>query len=170
MFLLWCLNFYFWYCEWLSVFKGVCALLKKQSKWLIVGPCPNNFLKLSIMDDSKFKQVNQTLFKMFLLTRNNRRMKRFLNAMTMDLKVNWVSFVEAHYSRFQNYKYCATKAFIINYFPISLLFENHILAGSKVCLYTKLCFTCEHFSNPMRFDLPSVNTQMTPATFKLWYD
>ena len=70
---------------------------------------------------------------MFGLTRNSGKVKRLLKAVAMGLDMNCVSFIKVHGTRFQNHKYQAIKHLIINYLPVSSLFENYIESG-KVCL------------------------------------
>ena len=47
----------------------------------------------------------------------------------------YVAFVKSDGTPFQNHKYRAIKALIINYIPMSLLMENYIAVGSEA-LYT----------------------------------
>lgn len=82
--------------------------------------------------DSEFKSIDQVLLEMFTLTKNSGKVKRLLKVVAVDLDVTCVSFVKAHGTRFQNHKYRAIKAFIINYLPASLLFENYIESGNEV--------------------------------------
>ena len=56
----------------------------------------------------------------------------------MQLDIMYVAFVKSDGTHFQNHKYRAIKALIINYIPMSLLMENYIAVGSEV-LYT--CIT-----------------------------
>ena len=53
----------------------------------------------------------------------------------MQRDVMYVAFVKSNGILFQNHKYRAIKALIINYIPMSLLMENYIAVGSEV-LYT----------------------------------
>ena len=53
----------------------------------------------------------------------------------MQLDIMYVAFVKSDGTHFQNHKYRAIKAVIINYIPMSLLMENYIAVGSEV-LYT----------------------------------
>ena len=68
------------------------------------------------------------------MTRNSGKVKRLLKAVAMSLDMNCVSFVKVHGTRFQNHKYQAIKHLIINYLPVSSLFENYIKSGKEVCL------------------------------------
>ena len=52
-----------------------------------------------------------------------------------------------------NHKYRAIKAFITNWSPISLLFENYIQPGSEVCYYTKFSFIWDNYFKPFRLNL-----------------
>ena len=54
-----------------------------------------------------------------------------LKKIALDLDVMCVAFVKSEGTRFQNHKYRAIKALIVNYLPMSLLMENYIAAGSK---------------------------------------
>ena len=47
----------------------------------------------------------------------------------------YVAFVKSDGTQFQNHKYRAIKAVIINYIPVSLLVESYIAVGREV-LYT----------------------------------
>ena len=78
---------------------------------------------------------------MYLITRDSGKVKRLLISIEMQLHFMYVAFVKSDGTRFQNYKYRAIKALIINSIPISLLMENYIAVGSET-LYTciKLLF------------------------------
>ena len=112
--------------------------MKEDREWLIVIHCSNHRLELSMKDafelDSEFKSVDQILLEMFTLTRNSGKVKRLLKAVAVSLDMTCISFIKAHGTRFQNHKYWAIKASIINFLPVSLLFENYIESGNKVCL------------------------------------
>ena len=112
--------------------------MKEGREWLIVVHCSNHRLELSVKDafelDSEFKSVDQILVEMFTLTRNSGKVKRSLKAIAVGLDVTCVSFIKSHGTRFQNHKYRAIKAFIINFLPVSSLFENYIESGIEVCL------------------------------------
>ena len=112
--------------------------MKEGREWLIVVHCSNHRLELSNKDsfelDSKFKSVDQILLEKFTLTRNSGKVKRLLKAVAVGLAVTCVSFIKANGRRFQNHRYRAIKAFIINYLLVSLLFKNYIESGNEVCL------------------------------------
>ena len=112
--------------------------MKEDREWLIVVHCSNHWLELSMEDafelDSEFKSVDQILLEMFTLTGNSGKVKKLLKAVAVGLDVTYVSFIKAHGTRFQNHKYRAMKAFIINYLSVSSLFENYIESGNEVCL------------------------------------
>ena len=112
--------------------------MKEGREWLIVVHYSNHWLELSMKDafelDSKFKSVDQILLEMFTLARNSSKVKRLLKAVGVGLDLTCVSLIKAHGTRFQNHKYQAIKAFIINFLPVSSLFKNYIESGNEVCL------------------------------------
>ena len=82
-----------------------------------------------------FKEVDKALLEMYLITHDSGKVKRLLKSIAMRLDVMYVAFVRSDRTCFQNHKYRAIKALMINYIPISLLMENYIAVGSEV-LYT----------------------------------
>ena len=101
--------------------------------------CTNHQLELAMKDafsaDAAFKEVNKVLLEMYLITRDSGKVKQLLKSIAMRLNVMYVAFVKSDGTRFQNHKYRAIKALIINYIPMSLLIENYIAVRSEV-LYT----------------------------------
>ena len=104
--------------------------------------CTNHQLELAMKDaflvDAAFKEVDKVLLEMYLITRDSGKVKGLLKSIEMRLDVMYVAFAKSDGTRFQNHKYRAIKALIINYIPMSLLMENYIAVGSEV-LYT--CIT-----------------------------
>ena len=121
---------------------GVCILFREDREWLMVTHCTNHRLELAMKDtflaDAAFKEVDKVLLEMYLITRDSGKVKGLLKSIEMRLDVMYVAFVKSDGTRFQNHKYRAIKALIINYIPMSLLMENYIAVGSEV-LYT--CIT-----------------------------
>ena len=101
--------------------------------------CTNHQLELAMKDaflaDAAFKEVDKVLLEMYLITRDSGKVKGLLKSIEMRLDVMYVAFAKSDGTRFQNHKYRAIKALIINYIPMSLLMENYIAVGSEV-LYT----------------------------------
>ena len=99
--------------------------------------CTNHQLELAMKDvflaDAAFKEFNKVLLEMYLVTHD--KVKQLLKSIAMRLNVMYVAFVKSDGTRFQNHKYRAIKALIINYIPMSLLIENYIAVRSEV-LYT----------------------------------
>ena len=118
---------------------GVCTLFWGDCEWLMVIHCTNHWLELAMKDaflaDAAFKEVDKVLPEMYLVTRDSGKVKRLLKSIAMQLNVMYVAFVKSDGTCFQNHKYGAIKALIINYIPMSLLMENYIAVGSEV-LYT----------------------------------
>ena len=103
--------------------------------------CTNHQLELAMKDaflvDAAFKEVDKVLLEMYLITRHSGKVKGLLKSIEMRLDVMYVAFAKSDGTRFQNHKYRAIKALIINYIPMSLLMENYIAVGIEV-LYTCL--------------------------------
>ena len=118
---------------------GICILFREDREWLTLIHCTNHRLELAMKDaflvDAAFKEVDKVLLEMYLITRDSGKVKGLLKSIEMRLDVMYVSFAKSDGTRFQNHKYRAIKALIINYIPMSLLMENYIAVGSEV-LYT----------------------------------
>ena len=98
--------------------------------------CTNHQLELAMKDaflvDAAFKEVDKVLLEMYLITRDSGKVKGLLKSIEMRLDVMYVAFAKSDGTRFQNHKYRAIKALIINYIPMSLFMENYIAVGSEV--------------------------------------
>ena len=118
---------------------GICILFREDREWLTLIHCTNHRLQLAMKDaflaDAAFKEVDKVLLEMYLITRDSGKVKGLLKSIEMRLDVMYVAFAKSDGTRFQNHKYRAIKALIINYIPMSLLMENYIAVGSEV-LYT----------------------------------
>ena len=118
---------------------GICILFREDREWLTLIHCTNHRLQLAMKDaflaDAAFKEVDKVLLEMYLITRDSGKVKGLLKSIEMRLDVMYVAFVKSDGTRFQNHKYRAIKALIINYIPMSLLMENYIAVGSEA-LYT----------------------------------
>ena len=107
--------------------------------WMFDGDtqCTNHQLELAMKDvflaDAAFKEFDKVLLEMYLVTHD--KVKQLLKSIAMRLNVMYVAFVKSDGTRFQNHKYRAIKALIMNYIPMPLLMENYIAVGSEV-LYT----------------------------------
>ena len=101
--------------------------------------CTNHQVELAMKDaflvDAAFKEVDKVLLEMYVITHD--KIKRLLKSIAMRLDVMYVAYVKSDGTRFQNHKYRAIKALIMNYIPMSLLMENYIAVGIEV-LYTCL--------------------------------
>ena len=119
--------------------EGVCTLFHEDREWLMVIHCTNHQLELAMKDafsaDAAFKEVNKVLLEMYLITRDSGKVKQLSKSIAMRLDVMHVAFVKSDGTHFQNHKYRAIKALIINYISMSLLMENYIAVRSEV-LYT----------------------------------
>lgn len=128
-------------------------MLQEEREWLLVIHCTNHRLELAMksafLSDSAFKDVDKILLEMYLLTRDSGKVKRLLKAIALRLNVMFVTFVKSDGTRFQNHKYRAIKALIINYIPMSMLMENYVEAGSQVGRksyhFLFLCFFIHYF-------------------------
>ena len=93
--------------------------------------CTNHRLELAMKDafeaDSAFKDVDKILPEMYLLTRNSGKVKRLLKSIAMQLNVMFVTYVKSSGTRFQNHKYRAIKALIINYVHV----DGKLLSSGK---------------------------------------
>ena len=120
---------------------GICILFREDREWLTLIHCTNHRLQLAMKDaflvDAAFKEVDKVLLEMYLITRDSGKVKGLLKSIEMRLDVMYVAFAKSDGTRFQNHKYRAIKALIINYIPMSLLMENYIAVGIEV-LYTCL--------------------------------
>ena len=118
---------------------GICTLFREDREWLMVIHCTNHQLELAMKDtflaDAAFKEVDKVLLEMYLITRDSGKVKGLLKSIEMRLDVMYVAFAKSDGTRFQNHKYRAIKALIINYIPMSLLMENYIAVGIEA-LYT----------------------------------
>ena len=92
-------------------------------------------MKVAFLVDAAFKEVDKVLLEMYVITHD--KIKRLLKSIAMRLDVMYVAYVKSDGTRFQNHKYRAIKALIMNYIPMSLLMENYIAVGIEV-LYTCL--------------------------------
>ena len=79
-----------------------------------------------------FTEVTEVLLALYYLTRNSGKVKSLLTKIALELDVVCVAFVKSEGTRFQNHKYRAIKALIVNYLPMYLLMENYTCAGSKL--------------------------------------
>ena len=79
-----------------------------------------------------FTEVSEVLLAIYYLTRNSGKVKSLLTKIALELDVVCVAFVKSEGTRFQNHKYRAIKALIVNYLPMYLLMENYTCAGSKL--------------------------------------
>ena len=118
---------------------SVCTLFWEDREWLMVIHCTNHWLELAMKDvfsaGATLKEVDKALLEMYLITCDSGKVKQLLKSIAMRLDVMYVAFVRSDGTRFQNHKYRAIKALMINYIPISLLMENYIAVGSEI-LYT----------------------------------
>ena len=118
---------------------GICTLFWEDREWLMVIHCTNHQLELAMKDaflaDAAFKEVNIVLLEMYLIIHDSGKVKQLLKSIAMRLSVMYVAFVKSDGTHFQNHKYRAIKALVINYILMSLLIENYITVGSEV-LYT----------------------------------
>ena len=118
---------------------GICILFREDREWLTLIHCTNHRLELAMKDaflvDAAFKEVDKVLLEMYLITRDSGKVKGLLKSIEMRLDVMYVAFAKSDGTRFQNHKYRAIKALIINYIPMSLLMENYIAVGIEA-LYT----------------------------------
>ena len=93
-------------------------------------------MELAIKDDfradTNFTEVRNVLLGLYLRTGNSGKVKALLKKIALDLDVMCVAFVKSERTRFQNHKYRAIKALIVNYSPMPLLMENYTVAGSKL--------------------------------------
>ena len=120
----------------LGKYRGVATQIKETRLWLLIIHCVNHRLELAIKDgfkvDSAFSEICDMLLNMYLLTRNSGKVKSMLIKVALELDVMCVNFVKSEGTRFQNHKYRAIKAFIVNFIPMYMLMENYTSPGSKL--------------------------------------
>ncbi|XP_064596785.1 zinc finger protein 862-like [Liolophura sinensis] len=111
-------------------YNGACTQLKAEREWLLVVHCSNHRLELAIKDafasDKSFEEVDEIMTQMYYHFRNSGKAKRIFTATAIALGVTCVAFTKAHGTRFQNHKYRACKAMVINFLPLCLYCENMI--------------------------------------------
>ena len=89
-------------------------------------------IKDGFKEDSAFSEVDRIMLELYPLTRNSGKVKGLLKKIALQLDVMCVAFVKSEGTRFQNHKYPAIKALIVNYLPMTLLMENYTRVGSKL--------------------------------------
>ena len=131
-------------------YNGAWTQIKADGRpWLLVIHCENHRLELAIADVYKMelnlKDVDIFLLQVYQLFKNSGRLKRLLHTIALNLNVTTVSFVKSHGTRFQNHKYRAIKALIINLVPFYLLCENALDGGREVCRLPTTLATLQGF-------------------------
>ena len=105
--------------------------------WLLKIHCVNHCLELAIRSaytgQLAFKIVDTLLLNIYQLFQNSGKLGRLLTTIALNLGKTCVSFVQSHGTRFQNYKYRAIKALLINLAPLYLLCKNMIAGGTESC-------------------------------------
>ena len=119
-------------------YNGACTQIKADGRpWLPVIHCANHHLELTIANAYKmepnFKDVDIFLLQVYQLFKNSGKLKCLLHTIALHLNVTAVSSVKSHGTRFQNHKYRAIKALIINLVSFYLLCENALAGGREVC-------------------------------------
>ena len=119
-------------------YNGACTQLRNDGReWLLIIHCSNHRLELAIADayktDVNFKDVDTFLLNVYTLFKNSGKLKSLLGTIALNLGVTSVSFIKNYGTRFQNHKYRAIKAALINLVKLYLLCENMIAGGSQVC-------------------------------------
>ena len=111
--------------------------MKAEREWLKIIHCANHRLELAVGDafkeDDAFKKVDDIALGVWLHVRDSGKAKRILMSIAASLGVIFVSFNKSSGTRFQNHKYRAIKALIINYIALINYCENAVAGGTKVC-------------------------------------
>ena len=109
-------------------YTGACTQLKEDRDWLLVIHCANHRLELALKDafkaDTSFQDVDEIMTQIYYMFRNSGKAKRLFTAVALILNVTSVGFVKASGTRFQNHKYAAVKAMMINFLPLCLYLEQ----------------------------------------------
>ena len=110
--------------------SGACTKMKEERPWMLIIHCSNHQLELAVKDaftaQKSFTDIDELLIQIYYMFRNSGKAKRLFTAMALTLDVTCVAFVKAGGTRFQNHKYRAAKAMIINFLPLLLYLENMI--------------------------------------------
>ena len=119
-------------------YNGACTQIKADGRpWLPVIHCANHHLELTIANAYKmepnFKDVDIFLLQVYQLFKNSGKLKCLMHTIALHLNMTAVSSVKSHGTRFQNHKYRALKALIINLVSFYLLCENALAGGREVC-------------------------------------
>ena len=99
-------------------YNGAVSQLKRVRLWLLIIHCVNHRLELAVKDGLKegpaFTEVSEVLLALYYLTRNSGKVKSLVTKIALELDVVYVAFVKSEGTRFQNHKYRALKALIVN--------------------------------------------------------
>ena len=119
-------------------YKGACTLMKTEDgrDWLLVIHCGAHRLELALADafktDDSFQAVDDMSLSLFLHFRNSGKQKRLIKLIAYTLGVAFVTFPKSAGTRFQNHKYRAVKALIINFLPLINFIES-VISGNPSC-------------------------------------
>ena len=109
--------------------------MKEGRDWLKIIYCGNHHLELNALkENDSFKKVDEIAFFMWkYFMRDSGKAKWLSMTIAEQLNVLFVAFNKSHGTHFQNHKYHAIKALIINYIQSVNYCEHAIAGGAKVC-------------------------------------
>ena len=136
-------------------YTGACTQIKNNSRdWLLKIHCANHYLELAIgtayTGQPKFKIADTLLLDIYQIFKNSGKLRWLLTTIALNLDVTYISFVQSHGTRFQNHKYKAIKALIINFVPLYLSCKNMIAGGSESCHSTTTLSTLKGFFDKLQ--------------------
>ena len=139
----------------MGIYTGACTQIKNDGRdWFLKIHCANHRLELPIgsayADEPKFKIPDNLQLNIYQLFKNSGKLRRLLPTIALNLSVTCVFFIRSHGTRFQNHKYGAIKALLINLVPLYLLCENMITGGSESCHSATTLSTLKDFFDKLQ--------------------
>ena len=139
----------------MGIYTGACTQIKNDGRdWFLKIHCANHRLELPIgsayADEPKFKIPDNLQLNIYQLFKNSGKLRRLLPTIALNLSVTCVFFIRSHGTRFQNHKYGAIKALLINLVPLYLLCENMITGGSDSCHSATTLSTLKDFFDKLQ--------------------
>ena len=139
----------------MGIYTDACTQIKNDGQdWFLKIHCAYHRLELAIgsayTGQPEFQIVDTLLLNIYQLFKSSGKLRRLLTTTALNLGKYCISFVRSHYTRFQNHKYRATKALLINLVPLYLLCENMIAGGSESCHSAKTLSTLKGFFDKLQ--------------------
>ena len=117
--------------------KRACTLMKTEDgmTWLIVIHSSSHRLELGVADafkiDDSFQAVDEMALSLYLHFPNSGKQKRLIKLITYTFDILLVTFPKSVGTRFQNNKYRAAKALIINLIS-SINYIESVILGNRI--------------------------------------